>query len=184
MFISLTWTCVSAPSRLGLYFVPLQADEHDLYWTNGDGGPQEDPLNTGQDTTNLLGSMIRITVPSDGTGYTIPSGNLGCERPIDHPNGPFTFASSLMVCGIGDHIYIGGGFRFFENAAAGGTPLVVRLCCMQRTMVRYAHTETGPIMWQTQGVEFLPSPPDGVSCHYSLRVFGLLAEPLSSVWNF
>ena len=71
-----------APSLLGLYLVPLQADEHDLYWTNGDGAQQTDPMNTGQDTTNLLGSMIRITVPSDGTGYTIPSGNLGCERPI------------------------------------------------------------------------------------------------------
>ncbi|CAM9813863.1 unnamed protein product, partial [Laminaria digitata] len=52
-------------------------DAHDLYWTTGDGGPQTDNLNTGQDTTNLLGSMIRITVPSDGTGFTIPSGNLG-----------------------------------------------------------------------------------------------------------
>ncbi|CAN0501406.1 unnamed protein product, partial [Laminaria digitata] len=55
-------------------------DAHDLYWTTGDGGPQTDDLNTGQDTTNLLGSMIRITVPSDGTGFTIPSGNLGCEQ--------------------------------------------------------------------------------------------------------
>ncbi|CAN0557331.1 unnamed protein product, partial [Laminaria digitata] len=55
-----------------LYF---QNDAHDLYWTVGDGGPLTDDLNTGQDTTNLLGSMIRITVPSDGTGFTIPSGN-------------------------------------------------------------------------------------------------------------
>lgn len=55
------------------------ASNHDLYWSTGDGGEQEDPLNRGQDTTNLLGSIIRISVPSDGTGYTIPSGNLGSE---------------------------------------------------------------------------------------------------------
>ncbi|CAM9937070.1 unnamed protein product, partial [Hapterophycus canaliculatus] len=47
-----------------------------IYWATGDGGPQTDPNNTGQDTTNLLGSVIRISVPSDGTGYVIPSGNL------------------------------------------------------------------------------------------------------------
>eukprot|EP00904_Undaria_pinnatifida_P003872 jgi/Undpi1/13486/HiC_scaffold_8.g03145.m1 len=57
---------------------------HDLYWTTGDGGPQTDSLNTGQDTTNMLGSMIRISVPSDGTGYNIPSGNLG-SLPEVHP---------------------------------------------------------------------------------------------------
>ncbi|CAN0331815.1 unnamed protein product, partial [Scytosiphon promiscuus] len=49
---------------------------HDLFWAIGDGGPQTDPSNTGQDTANLLGSIVRISVPSDGTGYTIPSGNL------------------------------------------------------------------------------------------------------------
>ena len=60
---------------------PRQASSHDLYWTTGDGGDQEDPLDRGQDTTNLLGSVIRISVPSDGSGYTVPSGNLAGERP-------------------------------------------------------------------------------------------------------
>ncbi|CAM9759383.1 unnamed protein product [Scytosiphon promiscuus] len=49
---------------------------HDLYWAVGDGGPQMDIYNAGQDTTNHLGSIIRISVPSDGTGYVSPSGNL------------------------------------------------------------------------------------------------------------
>lgn len=61
-------------------FVPLQNTHHDLYWTTGDGGPQTDDLNTGQDTANMMGSMMRISVPSDGTGYEIPSGNLECEQ--------------------------------------------------------------------------------------------------------
>ncbi|CAM9143199.1 unnamed protein product, partial [Hapterophycus canaliculatus] len=49
---------------------------HDLYWSIGDSGAQEDPDNNAQNTTNHLGSMIRISVPSDGSGYEIPSGNL------------------------------------------------------------------------------------------------------------
>ncbi|CBJ28221.1 conserved unknown protein [Ectocarpus siliculosus] len=47
----------------------------DLYWTTGDGGPQTDPFNHSQDETTMLGAMMRISVPADGTGYTIPSGN-------------------------------------------------------------------------------------------------------------
>ncbi|CAN0049121.1 unnamed protein product, partial [Ectocarpus sp. 6 AP-2014] len=47
----------------------------DLYWTTGDGGPQTDPFNHSQDTTTMLGAMMRISVPADGTGYTIPPGN-------------------------------------------------------------------------------------------------------------
>eukprot|EP00903_Cladosiphon_okamuranus_P020570 g18881.t1 len=64
--------CGFKPSDYG-----KNAASHDLYWSTGDGGPQEDPLNTGQDTTNLLGSIIRVSVPPDGRGYSIPSGNLG-----------------------------------------------------------------------------------------------------------
>ena len=45
----------------------------------GDSGPHLDTGNNAQDTTTLHGSIIRISVPSDGTGYTIPSGNLGSE---------------------------------------------------------------------------------------------------------
>lgn len=60
----------------------FQAAYHDIYWTTGDGGPQTDTENSGQDTTNLLGSMMRISVPSDGTGYEIPSGNLPSETGV------------------------------------------------------------------------------------------------------
>ncbi|CAN0031064.1 unnamed protein product [Scytosiphon promiscuus] len=51
---------------------------NDLYWSVGDGGPSEDPFNSGQDLTNLLGNMIRISVPSFAGAaelYQIPSGN-------------------------------------------------------------------------------------------------------------
>ena len=53
----------------------LQANYHDLYWAVGDAGPQEDPNDHGQRTDILFGSMVRISVPSDGTGYQVPSNN-------------------------------------------------------------------------------------------------------------
>lgn len=56
-----------------------KAAYHDLYWSVGDSGNQEDPENNSQETTNHLGSMIRISVPSDGAGFEIPSGNLPSE---------------------------------------------------------------------------------------------------------
>eukprot|EP00903_Cladosiphon_okamuranus_P006181 g6078.t1 len=54
-----------------------EEDFHDLYWSTGDGGPQLDLDDNGQDELNLLSAMIRISVPSDGSGYEIPSGNYG-----------------------------------------------------------------------------------------------------------
>ena len=55
----------------------LQAANHELYWSVGDGGPQNDPFGNAQDKTLLHGSIIRILVPSAvaATGYTIPAGN-------------------------------------------------------------------------------------------------------------
>ncbi len=55
----------------------VQNNYNDLYWTTGDGGPPEDPNNHAQDLNNLLGAMIRISVPSfdTTTKYLIPSGN-------------------------------------------------------------------------------------------------------------
>jgi glucose/arabinose dehydrogenase len=44
-----------------------------LYIGFGDGGDGGDPLETGQDRTDLLGSMLRIDV--SGSDYTIPAGN-------------------------------------------------------------------------------------------------------------
>ena len=45
-----------------------------LYFGLGDGGSGGDPLGTGQDRTDLLGSMLRIDVSGPG-GYTIPPTN-------------------------------------------------------------------------------------------------------------
>lgn len=44
-----------------------------LYFGLGDGGDGGDPLETGQDRTDLLGSMLRLDV--SGSGYTIPPDN-------------------------------------------------------------------------------------------------------------
>jgi glucose/arabinose dehydrogenase len=44
-----------------------------LYFGLGDGGSGGDPDETGQDRTDLLGSMLRLDV--GGTGYTIPPDN-------------------------------------------------------------------------------------------------------------
>lgn len=59
--------------------VQHQGSSHDIYWAIGDGGPQTDPLGTGQNTSNILAAIIRVSVPSgtstSDVGYTIPSGN-------------------------------------------------------------------------------------------------------------
>jgi len=45
-----------------------------LYAGFGDGGGGGDPLSTGQDARDLLGSLLRLAVSGNG-GYTIPAGN-------------------------------------------------------------------------------------------------------------
>lgn len=50
--------------------------EHDLYWAIGDGGPQEDPEQHGQNIDNIHATIVRITVPASGSGFDIPSGNI------------------------------------------------------------------------------------------------------------
>jgi len=67
-------------------------DDRMLYIGLGDGGGGGDPQNTGQDTTRLLGAMLRIDVIGTGAGYDIPAGN-----PFDNePNkcGPDTNAAN------------------------------------------------------------------------------------------
>lgn len=62
-----------------------------LYIGLGDGGGGGDPQETGQDTTRLLGAMLRIDVIGTGADYNIPAGN-----PFDNePNkcGPGTNAA-------------------------------------------------------------------------------------------
>jgi glucose/arabinose dehydrogenase len=55
-----------------------------LYIGFGDGGGHGDPLENGQDTTNLFGTILRIDVDSSSP-YTIPAGNVfatsGTEQP-------------------------------------------------------------------------------------------------------
>jgi len=46
-----------------------------LYFGLGDGGSGNDPNQRAQDTTRLLGSMLRIDVQNTGAGYDIPSDN-------------------------------------------------------------------------------------------------------------
>jgi len=46
-----------------------------LYIGLGDGGGGGDPQETGQDTTRLLGAMLRIDVIGTGADYNIPAGN-------------------------------------------------------------------------------------------------------------
>lgn len=54
-----------------------QAPFNDLYWSIGDGGPQNDPADRAQDVSEYHGSIIRISVSSSSgaTGYEIPSDN-------------------------------------------------------------------------------------------------------------
>ncbi len=46
----------------------------DLYIGVGDGGNEDDPMNEGQNTTVLLGKLLRVAPGANG-GYTIPAGN-------------------------------------------------------------------------------------------------------------
>ena len=54
-----------------LLFSPV---DHYLYIGMGDGGSEGDPQHRGQDTTTVLGKMVRIDV-SSGQGYSIPPTN-------------------------------------------------------------------------------------------------------------
>lgn len=76
----------------------MQSGYQDLYWSTGDTGLQTDPDNNAQNTGNLFGSVIRISVPADGTGYTIPSGNLDSES-----CSPWSFMPPVIVS---EHVHI------------------------------------------------------------------------------
>lgn len=59
------------------YALQQQAAFHDLFWSVGDGGPQNDLSNRGQDVNEYHGTIVRISVSSAAgqTGYEIPSDN-------------------------------------------------------------------------------------------------------------
>jgi hypothetical protein len=46
-----------------------------LYIGSGDGGGGGDPLETGQDPSDLLGAILRIDVSGDSAGYVVPATN-------------------------------------------------------------------------------------------------------------
>lgn len=49
---------------------------NELYWAMGDGGPQEDTTNNGQNTNTLHGSIMRISVDSQmDSSYSVPGSN-------------------------------------------------------------------------------------------------------------
>jgi glucose/arabinose dehydrogenase len=57
-----------------------------LYISSGDGGSGGDPGNNAQNTSSLLGKMLRIDVSSaaalaSSNGFVVPSGNAGLPRP-------------------------------------------------------------------------------------------------------
>lgn len=51
-----------------------------LYLTFGDGGGGGDPEENGQDTSTILGSIVRVD-PAGGPGYTIPGSNPFAGKP-------------------------------------------------------------------------------------------------------
>ncbi|MCP4085750.1 MAG: PQQ-dependent sugar dehydrogenase [Actinomycetia bacterium] len=66
-----------------------------LYASYGDGGQADDPLETGQDPTDLLGSMLRVDPELDDAGaYGIPDGN-----PFD-PAGDPAGAAEVWLYGL------------------------------------------------------------------------------------
>jgi uncharacterized repeat protein (TIGR03806 family) len=57
-----------------------------LYYGLGDGGSGGDPENHAQDTTDLLGSMLRLDVRGTGAGYAIPGDNPFAGNPKCNAN--------------------------------------------------------------------------------------------------
>ena len=72
-----------------------------LYFGVGDGGSANDPNNRAQDTTSLLGAMLRLDVSGAGPGYDVPADNpfaANAQCPADHSstaNCPELFAWGL-----------------------------------------------------------------------------------------
>ena len=69
-----------------------------LYASFGDGGAAGDPWNNAQDTTNLLGSVIRIDVDNKdpGRGYSIPG-----RQPHHHRATPRKSQTPTRTLGLG-----------------------------------------------------------------------------------
>jgi glucose/arabinose dehydrogenase len=104
----------------GLDYVPHFASNHNagclafgadgmLYIAMGDGGGGGDPNNNGQNTSSLLGKILRIDVTSaaaqaSASGFVVPAGNPGFPRPEIWSYGlrnPWRFSFDLGTGGTG-----------------------------------------------------------------------------------
>jgi glucose/arabinose dehydrogenase len=56
----------------------------DLYVGIGDGGSEDDPMNLGQNTSVLVGKILRVSPRANG-GYSTPKGNPFIGRPGKRP---------------------------------------------------------------------------------------------------
>ncbi|MEM8547244.1 MAG: PQQ-dependent sugar dehydrogenase [Pseudomonadota bacterium] len=71
-----------------------------LYIGLGDGGSGNDPLARSQDTTFLLGSMLRINVADTGAGYTIPADNPFAGNALCGPAGNANDCPEIYAWGL------------------------------------------------------------------------------------
>ncbi|MEO1202710.1 MAG: PQQ-dependent sugar dehydrogenase, partial [Pseudomonadota bacterium] len=71
-----------------------------LYIGLGDGGSGGDPRNRAQDTTRLLGSMLRIDVTGPATPYGIPSDNPFAPNPQCGPGGNASDCPEIYAWGL------------------------------------------------------------------------------------
>jgi glucose/arabinose dehydrogenase len=93
-----------------------------LYAGTGDGGLAGDPFKNGQNTTTLLGKILRID-PRKGSPFAIPAGNLSPTSPVfDYGlRNPFRFSFDRQTGAlvIGD---VGQGAREEIDVRAKGAP--------------------------------------------------------------
>jgi len=71
-----------------------------LYFGLGDGGSGNDPNRRAQDTTRLLGSMLRIDVIGTGAGYDIPPDNPFAANPECGPGANAADCPEIYAWGL------------------------------------------------------------------------------------
>ncbi|MEM7610634.1 MAG: PQQ-dependent sugar dehydrogenase [Pseudomonadota bacterium] len=71
-----------------------------LYFGLGDGGSGNDPRQRAQDTTRLLGSMLRVDVIGTGAGYNIPNDNPFAANPACGPGANAADCPEIYAWGL------------------------------------------------------------------------------------
>lgn len=71
-----------------------------LYFGLGDGGSGNDPRQRAQDTTRLLGSMLRIDVQGTGAGYNIPPDNSFASNAVCGPGANVNDCPEIYAWGL------------------------------------------------------------------------------------